>query len=225
MKDQRTAILLGATGLIGGYVLQNLLAEERYVRVKAFVRKKMDIEHARLEQHIIDFDQPQTWRSLVNGDDLFCCLGTTIRNAGSQDAFTKVDHDYPLEFAKAAVANGVGKFLLISSLGADAASSNFYLRTKGLVEQHIQELKFPSFIVLRPSMLLGPRKEFRAGELVGKFFMQVFFFLFLGTLKKYRAIHAAAVAKAMVMLGLEKSSGLRVIASDEIQRIADSDKK
>jgi uncharacterized protein YbjT (DUF2867 family) len=221
MKEQRTAILIGATGLIGSYVLQNLLAEERYQRVKVFGRKKMDVSHPKLEQHIIDFDNPQSWSALINGDDVFCCLGTTIRTAGSQEAFRKVDLEYPLSFGKAAAANGVSQYLLISSLGADDKSSNFYLRTKGEIEHLLQELKFSSFIALRPSMLLGPRKEFRAGELVGKFFMRVFFFLFLGTLKKYRAIHAATVAKAMVRLALSGSTGYRVFQSDEIQRLAD----
>jgi uncharacterized protein YbjT (DUF2867 family) len=213
---QRTAILIGATGLIGGFVLQHLLADHNYSRVKVFLRKKMDVTHGKLEQHIIDFNDPASYSALVNGDDLFCCLGTTIRTAGSQDAFRKVDFQYPLDFGKAAIANGVGQYLLVSSLGADAKSSNFYLRTKGEIEHALRDLRFPSFLVFRPSMLLGPRQQFRAGELVGKFLMKTFFFIFLGTLKKYRAIHAQTVAKAMVKCALEKSSGFRTFESDEI---------
>lgn len=221
MKEQRAAILLGATGLVGGYVLQHLLAEERYQRVKVFLRKKMDATHPKLEQHVINFDDPQSWSALVNGNDVFCCLGTTIRRAGTQEAFRKVDLEYPLSFGKAAIANGVEQYLLISSIGADAKSTNFYLRTKGEVEQLLRDLGFSSLVVLRPSMLLGPRSEFRLGELAGKFFMRLFFFLFIGTLKKYRAIHATAVAAAMVKLALGNNKGFKIVQSDEIQRIAD----
>lgn len=214
---QRTAILVGATGLIGGFVLQRLLADKAYKNVKIFVRRKLDIEHPKLEQHVIDFDRPDTWNGLVKGDDLYCCIGTTMRNAGSKEAFYKVDHTYAVAFADAAAGNNVPQLLLVSSLGAAAGSSNFYLDVKGEVEEALRKMNFHSLVIFRPSMLLGPRKEFRLGEVVGKFFMQVFFFLFIGTLKRYRAIQAETVAKAMVSVALQEGSGVRVLESNEIQ--------
>jgi uncharacterized protein YbjT (DUF2867 family) len=221
MSETRMAVLIGATGLIGSFVLQLLLAEKRYSRVKIFVRKPMDLTHSKLEQYIIDFDQPGTYRDLVKGDDLFCCLGTTMRTAGSKEAFYKVDHTYPVAFGKLGYENGIKQYLLVSSLGANSRSSNFYLKVKGETEDELQKTGFRSLIILRPSMLLGPRKEFRLGELIGKFFMQMFFFLFIGTLKKYRAIQAQDVAKAMVRLAGKKSEGVRVFESDAIVREAE----
>lgn len=220
MKDNRTALLIGATGLIGKFVLQQLLADEHYRKVKIFVRRPMDITHRKLEQHIINFDNPEEYKDIVKGDDLFCCLGTTMRIAGSRDAFQKVDYTYPVTFGKIAAANGIRQFLLISSLGANPMSSNFYLRVKGGVEEALQKFNFHALIILRPSMLLGPRKEFRLGELIGKFLMQLFFFLFIGTLRKYRPIHAQTVAKGMVNLALKDLDGVNVFESDAIAREA-----
>ena len=220
MKESKTAILIGATGLIGSFVLHLLLAEERYSKVKIFVRKKMNVTHSKLEQHVIDFDKPETYEELVKGDDLFCCLGTTMRTAGSKDAFYKVDFTYPVEFGKIAVKNGVKQYLLISSIGANARSSN-YLKVKGEVEEALEKLNFDSLIILRPSMLLGPRKEFRFGEMIGKLIMTVFFFLFIGTLKKYRGIKAENVAKAMVSIAGRNMKSVHVFESDAIQREAD----
>lgn len=220
MKDSRTAILIGATGLIGGFVLQQLLADERYRNVKVLVRKRMSLTHRKMEQHIISFDHPEEYKALVKGDDLFCCLGTTIRIAGSKEAFHKVDFTYPVTFGKIAAANGVKQYLVVSSVGANARSSNFYLRVKGEVEEALQEFRFHSLVILRPSMLLGPRKEFRLGELIGRFFMQLFFFFFIGTLRKYRAIQAQTVAKGMVNLAVKDLEGVHVFESDAIEREA-----
>lgn len=210
MTNNRTAILLGAGGLTGGYCLQYLLGSDSYDRVKIIVRKSLNIQHPKLETIIVNFDKPETYTDHLSGSDIFCCLGTTIRKAGSQEAFKKVDHDYPLQLAKIARQNGVNQFILMSSLGANAGSSNFYMKTKGELELALEKLEFNSLIIVRPSMLLGSRKEFRLGELIGQFFMLLFYPLFLGTFKKYRPIHAKKVAQKMVQLSLQNLHGTRI---------------
>jgi uncharacterized protein YbjT (DUF2867 family) len=216
---KKTALLLGSTGLIGGYVLQLLLADEAFEKVISFVRKPLEIKHPKLEQQVVDFDNPQSYEHLVKGDVIFCCLGTTIKTAGSQSAFKKVDYEYPLHFAKAAKQNGVSHYLIISSIGATTNTSNFYLRTKGEVEQELKKLNVESLSILRPSMLLGDRKEFRLGESIGKVIMNMFSFLFIGPFKKYKAIHAMKVAKTMVKRSKSANKGTQVIQSDEMHGV------
>jgi uncharacterized protein YbjT (DUF2867 family) len=215
----KTAIVLGSTGLIGGYVLALLLNDNAFDKVKVFVRKPLSINHPKLEQHIINFNDSGSFEKLVTGDVIFCCLGTTIKTAGSQDAFKKVDYEYPLEFAKAGKQNGVNQYLIISSIGATTDTSNFYLKTKGEIETAIKNLNFDSFVILRPSMLLGDRKEIRFGEIIGKVVMQAISFLFIGSLKKYKAIQATTVAQAMVKQSKTAPKGVIVLLSDKIQTI------
>jgi uncharacterized protein YbjT (DUF2867 family) len=137
-------------------------------------------------------------------------MGTTIKVAGSQDAFMKVDYTYVLNFAQLAKRNGIDKFIVVSSLGADKNSANFYLKVKGDVENDLTRLKFKNLIIVRPSMLLGDRKEFRLGELIGKKIMKGLAFLFVGKLKKYKAIEASTVAKAMLMLSKNELSDVAI---------------
>jgi uncharacterized protein YbjT (DUF2867 family) len=240
----RTAIILGASGLVGSEVLKQLLADKdvaddvaqntsnlsvnsgkepdpSFEKIKIFVRKPIAIHHPKLEQIIVDFDTIGNYSDSIKGDVVFCCLGTTIATAGSKEAFIKVDHTYPLEFAKIAKQNGVESFLLISSVGADKTASNFYLKVKGDIEFALEKLKFESLIIIRPSMLLGDRKESRFAESAGKIFMKLFSFAFIGKLKKYKAIQASAVAKAMIRLSKMKIEGSAVFLSDELQQIAE----
>lgn len=240
----RTAIILGASGLVGSEVLSQLLADKDaseevaqspsnspvssgkepdpgFEKIKIFVRKPIAIKHPKLEQIIVDFDTIGNYSDSIKGDVIFCCLGTTIAAAGSKEAFIKVDHTYPLEFAKVAKQNGVENFLLISSVGADKTASNFYLKVKGDIEFALEKLKFESLIIVRPSMLLGDRKESRFAESVGKVFMELFSFVFIGKLKKYKAIQASAVAKAMIRLSKMNIKGSAVFLSGELQQIAE----
>lgn len=240
----RTAIILGASGLVGSEVLKQLLADKDnseeiaqgsfssrvnsnkvpgqvFEKIKIFVRKPIAIKHPNLEQIIVDFDTIGNYSNSIKGDVIFCCIGTTIATAGSKEAFIKVDHTYPLEFAKIAKQNGVETFLLVSSIGADKTASNFYLKVKGDIEFSLEKLKFDSLIILRPSMLLGDRKESRFGESAGKIFMKLFSFAFIGKLKKYKAIQAAAVAKAMIRLSKMKIKGSAVFPSDQLQQIGE----
>ena len=239
----RTAIILGASGLVGSEVLKQLLSdrggseegaqsssnspvnfgkeiEPSFEKIKIFVRKPSSIKHPKLDQIIVDFDTIGNYADSIKGDVIFCCIGTTMATAGSKEAFRKVDYTYPLEFAKIAKQNGIENFLLISSIGANQTASNFYLKVKGDIEFALEKLKFESLTVLRPAMLLGNRNEFRFGESAGKVFLKLFSFVFIGKLKKYKAIQASAVAKAMIHLSEMKIKGSSVFLSDELQQIA-----
>lgn len=197
-RHMKTAIIIGASGLTGKALLYQLLQDDSFDRVIVFVRKELAIAHAKLTQHAIDFNNLNSYKDLIKGDVVFCCMGTTIKTAGSQEAFKKVDFTYPIEFAKLAKENNVPVFCLQSSLGADAKSNNFYLKTKGETEDAIKALNFQSFATFRPSMLLGDRTEFRLGEKIGKVVMQALSFAFIGKLKRYKAIHVKQVASAMI---------------------------
>jgi uncharacterized protein YbjT (DUF2867 family) len=215
----KTALIIGSTGLIGSQLLNLLLESPNYARVITFVKRDTEIKHPKLTQHIIDFDKPETYKDLVVGDDFFCTIGTTIKKAGSQKAFRKVDFEYPKQFAAFALQNKVKQFLTISSLGADAKSGNFYLKTKGEIENFLKDCNFESVSVLQPSLLLGNRTEFRLGEKVGAFFMKTLSFLFLGNLKKYKPIESETVAKALLKIAQTNNKGFKIYESDLIQEI------
>jgi uncharacterized protein YbjT (DUF2867 family) len=216
----KTALVIGSTGLIGSQLLELLLESPAYEKVIVFVKRDSGIQHPKLTQHIIAFDKPETYKELVIGDDFFCTIGTTIKNAGSQGAFRKVDFEYPKVFATIALQNSVKQFFLISSLDALSTSTNFYLKTKGEIEDFLKNCPFESTIVLRPSLLLGKREEFRLGEKIGVFFMKLFSLLFIGTLKKYKAIESKDVAKAMFNIAQQNYKGFHIVESDHIQEIA-----
>ncbi|WP_264565084.1 NAD(P)H-binding protein [Flavobacterium sp. N3904] len=215
----KTALIIGSTGLIGSQLLQLLLESDQYSRVITFVKRDSGIQHPKLKQHIIDFDNPESYRDLVEGDDFFCTIGTTINKAGSKEVFRKVDFEYPEQFAKIATQNKIKQFLIISSLGADAASSNFYLKTKGEIENLLKTLALEQISILRPSLLLGNRTEFRLGEKIGAFFMKAFSFMFVGNLRKYKPIESATVAKALFAIAQQNNKGFTIYESDSIQEI------
>jgi uncharacterized protein YbjT (DUF2867 family) len=215
----KTALIIGSTGLIGSELLNLLLESSHYAKVITFVKRDTGIKHPKLTQHIIDFDKPETYKELVVGDDFFCTIGTTIKKAGSKKAFRKVDFEYPRQFAAFALQNKVQKYLIISSLSADANSGNFYLKTKGEIQDFLKDCNFESVAVLQPSLLLGNRTEFRFGEKVGAFFMKTLSFLFLGNLKKYKPIEGKTVAKALLKIAQKNDTGFKIYESDVIQEI------
>lgn len=217
----RTALLLGATGLVGGHCLDLLLHDEGYSSVVAPGRRLLPIEHAKLQQHTIDFERLQDFKHLLQAQDVFCCLGTTIKQAGSQDAFRKVDYEYPVGLAALAARSGAEQFLLVSSLGASAASRVFYSRVKGETEAAIAALPFKGVQIFRPSLLLGERKEFRPGERLAERASKLFSFLLAGPLRKYRPVQARAVAAAMLKIAPEHPAGVNIYESDQIRQIAD----
>lgn len=216
----KTALMIGSTGLIGSHLLELLLDSNDYEKVITFVKRDTGIKHPKLTQHIVDFDKPETYKNFITGDDFFCTIGTTIKKAGSKEAFRKVDFEYPSQFASCAAQNKVKQFLIVSSLGADLNSGNFYLKTKGETEVFLKDSDFESVAVLQPSLLLGNRTEFRLGEKIGAFFMKTFSFIFLGKLKKYKPIESTAVAKALLKVAQRNDKGFKTYESDTLQQIA-----
>ena len=215
MPEHRTALLVGATGLIGSFLLQRLLASDAYARVAVWVRRDLGKTHPKLKSDVVDFDRLHERR--VEAEDVFCCLGTTIKQAGSQAAFRRVDYDYPVALATAAAGGGAKRLLVVSALGANPDSSVFYSRVKGEMEIAVRAAGVPATIFFRPSLLSGPRKEVRRGERIGEAVGKL-----LGPLLgKYRPIAADMVAAAMLKSALEnRPSG--VIESGEIRKIATS---
>ena len=212
----KKALLLGSSGLIGSSCLDQLLADNYYDSVEIWVRKASGIVHPKLKENIVDFEKINN-SGETDAQHLFCCLGTTIKKAKTKEAFRKVDYDYVVDFAKLAEKLKVEKFLVISSIGANANSNNFYLKTKGEMEEAVKQCQIPSIFILQPSMLFGKRKEFRFGELIGKLMMHLFKYLLFGKMKKYRGIEASTVAKAMICLAKEEKQGIFVLKSDGIQ--------
>jgi len=206
-------LLAGATGLVGGLCLQRLLADPAFHRIVVLARRPPALQHPKLIAHVVAFDQMEQARAWFHVDKIVCALGTTIRQAGSQERFRKVDHDYPLRIARIGLEQGARHFLLVSALGANPRSSVFYNRVKGEVEMHVQELPYPQITIVRPSLLLGTRREFRAGEEIGKRLA----FLVPG---KYKPVQADDVAKVLVEAARQEVPGVEVIESDEIRRRA-----
>ena len=161
---EKTALVIGATGLVGAELVSQLLADGAYGRVIAFTRRDTGLEHDKLTTHIIDFDDRDAWAPLVRGHVLFSTLGTTAKVAGSKEAQFRIDHDYQLWFAEAARDNGVESLVLVSAMGADANSVVFYSRMKGQLERAVRALEIPRTVILQPGMLDGPRKEKRPAE-------------------------------------------------------------
>jgi uncharacterized protein YbjT (DUF2867 family) len=218
----KTALMIGSSGLIGSQLLELLLESKEYEKVITFVKRDSGIQNRKLKQHIIDFDKPETYQNLVIGDDFFCTIGTTIKKAGSQEAFRKVDFEYPKQFATIASQNKVNQFIIVSSLGANATSSNFYLETKGEIQNFLKDCNLESVSIFQPSLLLGNRTEFRLGEKIGTFFMKLISFLLIGNLEKYKPIESKTVAKALFKIAQQNKKGFHVIESDIIQEIANN---
>lgn len=208
------ALIAGATGLVGNLLLDQLLAGNHYERVIALSRKPLPKSHPKLHNLVVNFDNLEAHASDMKADDIFCCLGTTIRQAGSQEAFRKVDHDYPVQVARITRAQGAHQFLLVTAMGSDKSSSIFYNRVKGEVEDAIGNLGFEAYHIFQPSMLLGERTEHRAGESVGKKFMVALDFLIP---KKYKAIEAVRVARGMYQTALRHQAGRHIHDSAELQ--------
>jgi len=221
MSD-RSALIVGATGLIGKNLVKQILNHPSYGRVKVAVRNKIPLEHNKLEQHIIDFDNIQSYSELFTVDDVFCCIGTTIKKAGSQEAFIKVDYSYAFETAKNGVLNGASQFILISAVGADSDSSIFYKRVKGDIEDSVSKLGYHAVKILRPSILTGNRQEIRIGEKIGVLIMKLLAVFLAGKYKKFRAIKASDVAKSMIIIAGDNTEGVRIYESDELQNLADN---
>jgi uncharacterized protein YbjT (DUF2867 family) len=217
---KKSALLFGASGLVGGELLNCLLTGLEYEKVLILVRKPLGLKHPKVEEVVIEFEALAKYKDYFKVNDVFCCLGTTIKKAKSQEAFNKVDVQYPLEIARIAMEMEAEKFLVISSMGADPESAVFYSRMKGLLEKRLKEIGIKSLHIFRPSLLLGDRKEFRFGESVTAFITKGIPFIFVGPLKKYKPIKAKMVAKGMYKAAQIKAEGIYTYFSDEIAEMS-----
>jgi uncharacterized protein YbjT (DUF2867 family) len=217
MENSRIAIIAGASGLIGGHLLDHLLATDAYSKVISISRKPLKKENNKLEQIVIDFDELSTIEGKLKGDHVFCCLGSTIKKAGSKENFYKYDYSYSMELAVITSSNGASMFSIVSSMGANKKSRVFYNRVKGEVEESISQLEFKTIRIFRPSLLLGERKEFRFGEKIGEYFSYLLY-PFFPLFKNYRPIKAEKVAKAMVELAFKEEKGVFIHLSGVLQK-------
>jgi uncharacterized protein YbjT (DUF2867 family) len=214
MTSSKTAVMIGATGMVGAQLLIQLLADERFGKVISFGRKKTGHAHSKLEEQLIDFDVPDSWSPLVKGDAAFSSLGTTLKQAGSQAAQKKVDYDYQFAFATAAAKNGVPSYVLVSSASANPKSNLFYTRIKGELDREVQALGFERVRIIRPSLLGGDRQSPRPGEKIGSVLLGAV--NAIGIARKYREIHADVVAKAMINAALDPEKGTRIFTLDQV---------
>ena len=212
----RTAAVFGSTGLIGSSILRLLSQNKEYQKIYSYTRKKQESELEKVENIEINSDAFVLAQGI---DDVFVCLGTTMKKAGSKEEFSKVDLHLVVNIAKQAKASNAKHFIVVSSIGADPNSSNFYLKTKGEMEEEVKKLDFEYCGIVRPSLLLGKRKEFRLGEKLGIIVFNIFSFIFVGKLKKYKGIKAEDVAKSMIIMALN-GKGKVTIESNILKKIA-----
>lgn len=219
----RTAIVFGATGLVGRELLYHLIKDIRYKAIKVFTRRDLHIEHIKVVEKVVDVENVDAYSDSIKGDDLFICLGTTRRKAGSIEKMEEIDRHMPVKIARAALVNGVRNIAVVSSLGANPGSGNYYYRIKGKMEEDILALDFTHKRILRPSILLGKRDELRLLESTGKALIKGLGFLLGGRKRKYRGIEARDVAYVMVR-EINNLNGKEIYESDEIEKLA-SDQK
>ena len=212
----KTALIIGSTGLIGAQLLQLLLESQEYEKVITFVKRDAGIQHPKLIQYIIDFDKPETYQDFVKGDDFFCTIGTTIKKAGSKAKQHEIDHDYVVNFARFSKEHGVKRIGVVSSIGAAATSSNFYLKTKGEMETSVTALGFEHAVFIRPSFLMGNRKEFRFGEKIAIGIFKVIKPLLVGKFLKYRGVEVTNVAKKLIHTTVSATIPVTYVESNEI---------
>lgn len=214
------AIIAGSSGLIGSNLLDILLQEDFYDEVLILVRKELPIQHPKLTQLVVDFDQLESYSSAITGHAIFCCLGTTRHKTPDKIVYRKIDHDYPLILAQLAHKNGIEQYHLVSSIGANKASSTFYIKTKGELEADIQHVGIPALHIYRPSLLTGKRQEKRVEEKIVTVLYKLIEPLLFGALKKYKSIPAVKVASAMYKQSMQTNTGLFIYESDKIKELS-----
>lgn len=216
---QKTAIVLGATGLTGGYLVRILLADPRYGCIKLYSRNAIGFNHPKLEEHLIDLFELENFEEAFRGDEVYCCIGTTRAKTPKKKLYRKIDYGIPVAAARITKQNGIGTFLVVSSMGANPRSRLFYNRTKGEMESEVLRIAIPGTYILRPALLAGKRKEKRIGEWLARQFMNVLNLVLVGPLDKFRSIHPEELARTMVWLANNPYSGTR-IRSDVIRNLA-----
>ena len=214
----KTALLFGSSGLVGGHLLNQLINDNKYSKIKLFIRKDPEISDLKVEVIKTNFNNLQNHKEDIKGDDCFFCIGTTKKNSPDKNEYKKVELEVPKQIAQIAKSNSVNSFVFVSSGYADPKSSGDYLKFKGEVEEELKRLNFPKLGIMRPSFLLGDRKEKRVGEKIGIFVFKLLSPLFLGPLKKMKPIHSATVAKAMIS-SANKNLEKNVFESNEIAEL------
>jgi len=214
----KTALLFGSSGLVGGHLLNQLIKDTNYSKIKLFVRSDAEISDPKVETIKTDFNSLENHKEDIKGDDCFFCIGTTKQNSPDKDKYKRVELDIPREIAQIAKANLVNSFIFVSAIYANSKSSGDYVRFKGLVEEELKRLNFPKLVVMRPSFLIGDRKEKRAGEKIGIFVFKLLSPLLLGPLKKMKPIHSVIVAKAMIAV-VQNDIQQSIFESNEIVEI------
>ena len=214
----KTALIFGSSGLIGNELLELILKDNNYIKIKLFVRSDLTDVNSKIEIIKTDFNNIENHKDKIVGDDCFFCIGTTRKNTPDKNEYIKIEYNLPIEVAKIAKSNSINNFIYISSLGANPNAASLYLKNKGQTEQELIKLNFMNLSILRPSILLGNRKENRVGEKIGIFAMKTLSPLFLGNMKKYKPIKVEYVAKAMFEVA-QKYYQKNIFESDEIVKI------
>ena len=214
----KTALIFGSSGLIGSELLNIILKNNNYNKVKMFVRSVPENNDSKLEIIQTDFINLEKHKDSIAGDDCFFCIGTTHKDTPDKNEYRRIEYDIPVKVAQIAKSNSVNSFVYISSMGANSNSSGSYLKNKGQVEEELKKMNFPKLALIRPSILLGNRKKFRLGERIGIFVMKALSIFFLGSLKKYKPIQVEHVAKAMVDIAA-KDFEKETFLSDELEKI------
>jgi uncharacterized protein YbjT (DUF2867 family) len=220
--NEQTALVIGASGLTGSFVVDELLKDSSFKLVRVLVRNNLEINHPKLQQQIVNFNDINDYTENFGfGDVIFCCIGTTQKKVkGDKNLYEKIDFEIPINAARMGIVNKFKKFLIVSAVGANEHSSSFYLKLKGKTENALKQFAFESISIFRPSMLLGERKETRPGEKVMQHLMKNISGLFSGSYKKYRVIYASDVAKAMVKKGKINDSGISILQYTEMMELA-----
>jgi len=214
------AIVAGASGLIGSSLLDVLLQSSEYEDIVILLRKELPLKHKKLKQILVNFDELNNYAAEINGDVIFCCLGSTKKKTPDSAVYYKIDHDYPVQLGKIALANGIKQYHLISALGANAASSNFYIKMKGETEKDVTAIGLKCLHIYRPAILTGERKESRLAERIAIGLFKLIDPLLIGGLKKYRSIPAKTVATAMYKQSLLNQEGVFIHPSEEIKQLS-----
>lgn len=220
--NEQIAVIIGASGLIGNHLVEQLLHDEYFGTIRILVRRGLAFNHPKLQQVIVDFNNINDYSNKFGkGDIIFCCVGTTQKKVkGDKIAYEKIDHDIPVNAAQIGIDNGFKKFLIVSSIGANPISNNFYLRLKGKTEKHIKQFPFKCISIFRPSILIGKRSDARPAEKAGQIFMQAFSFLFVGSFKKYHPVKAEDVAKAMIAESKREKSEIHILEYPDIKKLS-----
>lgn len=215
---RKTAIILGATGLTGGYLLAELLADDRYEKIILFSRRSKGIDSPKIQEYLIDFTHLAQYKEQFVANDVFCCVGTTQRKTPDKEVYKAIDFHIPVKAAQLAESNEAEAFIVMSSIGANPQSKTFYTRLKGKMEEKVATFSIPKIHLLRPALINAKREEFRFGELIFRGMAKLLDYVMVGPLEKYRSIHPKTIAKAMVWLANHPHERM-VVESDTLQKI------